>query len=191
MAIPFWRYKDYSDDGCSIYECLNCYKEWEARTSPKYSEWKFCPYCGCVWEGEKEWDAEAKWNNKKGIPLEKDVRLLLPIFVVEKRFVPIDGSEPTEWELISKEMKSFFDAVYDLEFYSAQEANSEIFWSKEEYRINYEPCSSEVYKDLQWKDTETSNYVRKKWTQYKKNVSLIDKAWDRQVSIHSNKDKEI
>jgi len=43
MSIPFWRYQDGSDDGCSVYECLSCYKGWEARTNPKYSEWKFCP----------------------------------------------------------------------------------------------------------------------------------------------------
>ena len=53
--IKYWRNKENTDDGCSIYECLSCYNTWEARTCPKWSEWKYCPYCGVEWEGEKEW----------------------------------------------------------------------------------------------------------------------------------------
>lgn len=84
MSISFWRYKDFSDDGCAFYECLNCYETWEARTNPKYSEWKFCPYCGCEWEGEKDWDQQAKWDRKMGTPLKSNQRLCLPLFVAEK-----------------------------------------------------------------------------------------------------------
>ena len=34
MSIPKWRYVRYTDDGCSLYQCLNCYNGWEARTEP-------------------------------------------------------------------------------------------------------------------------------------------------------------
>jgi len=52
MSIPAWRKVEYTDDGCSIYECLSCYNQWEARSNPEYSEWKFCPYCAIMWEKE-------------------------------------------------------------------------------------------------------------------------------------------
>jgi hypothetical protein len=67
MSINFWRYVKYTDDGASVYQCLHCYKEWEARTSPGYTDkeeytpnWKFCPYCGIQWQKEKCWDEEKK-----------------------------------------------------------------------------------------------------------------------------------
>jgi hypothetical protein len=49
--IPKWREKRYTDDGCSLYECLNCKNIWESRSTPEYG-WKFCPYCGIEWVGE-------------------------------------------------------------------------------------------------------------------------------------------
>ena len=55
MSVSRWRRVEYTDDGCSIYECLSCYKRWEARTNPSY-EWKFCPYCASEWTGEEEYD---------------------------------------------------------------------------------------------------------------------------------------
>ncbi len=58
MSINYWRYKDYTDDGCSIYQCLKCYGEWEGRGAPGYHyegkynpTWRFCPICGTQWLG--------------------------------------------------------------------------------------------------------------------------------------------
>ena len=34
MSIPRWRYVRYTDDGSSLYQCLNCYNDWDARTAP-------------------------------------------------------------------------------------------------------------------------------------------------------------
>jgi rRNA maturation endonuclease Nob1 len=42
MSIPQYRYVEYTDDGCSRYECLNCYCQFEVRDIP----WKYCPGCG-------------------------------------------------------------------------------------------------------------------------------------------------
>jgi hypothetical protein len=71
MSINRWRNKIGTDDGCSIYECLSCYKEWEARTSPKWAEWVHCPYCGCIWEGEIENTSEKTWE-RQGYKYSKD-----------------------------------------------------------------------------------------------------------------------
>lgn len=38
MAIPRWRYVRYTDDGSALYQCLNCYCYWDARTEPGYFE---------------------------------------------------------------------------------------------------------------------------------------------------------
>lgn len=59
MSINYWRYVEYTDDGCSRYQCLSCYKQWESRTVPGYfglddsycPVFKFCPFCGVQWAG--------------------------------------------------------------------------------------------------------------------------------------------
>lgn len=62
MSIPYWREKEYTDDGCSVFECLNCYCTWESRTPPWHEyegkrsygvKWRMCPICGCLWVGKK------------------------------------------------------------------------------------------------------------------------------------------
>lgn len=62
MSIPYWREVKYTDDGCSVYQCLNCYSEWEGRSAPWWSEdgkkpdrkgvWNLCPVCGITWIGQ-------------------------------------------------------------------------------------------------------------------------------------------
>jgi hypothetical protein len=62
MSIPYWREVQYTDDGCSVYQCLNCYSKWESRTAPWWSKdgkkpekegiWNRCPVCGCRWVGQ-------------------------------------------------------------------------------------------------------------------------------------------
>lgn len=34
--LPYWRYVEYTDDGCSIYQCLSCMNKWESRDAPGY-----------------------------------------------------------------------------------------------------------------------------------------------------------
>ena len=51
MSIARFREVQYADDGCSIYQCLNCYEDWESRTTPQ--SWTFCPCCGIRWEGRE------------------------------------------------------------------------------------------------------------------------------------------
>jgi len=67
MSIPFWRNKNYTDDGCSIYQCLSCYGTWEARTPPERKGYNsgfiYCPCCGIKWKGEIE-QKEEEWRNE-------------------------------------------------------------------------------------------------------------------------------
>jgi hypothetical protein len=60
MSIPYWREFQYTDDGCSVYQCLNCYSKWESWGAPWWSEdghkpvgkkgiWVYCPVCGVEW----------------------------------------------------------------------------------------------------------------------------------------------
>ena len=49
LGIPYWRHVDWSDDGCSLFQCLNCKNGWEARTDPG-AEWLEEKYC---WESKK------------------------------------------------------------------------------------------------------------------------------------------
>lgn len=51
MSIPKFRDCGYTDEGCSLYQCLSCKNQWESRSSPEYG-WRFCPYCGVQWTGE-------------------------------------------------------------------------------------------------------------------------------------------
>lgn len=55
-GIPYWRNVNYTDDGCSLFQCLSCKHKWESRTSPDSfdGDWKFCPVCGREWKGEKK-----------------------------------------------------------------------------------------------------------------------------------------
>lgn len=63
MSIPKWREIEYTDDGCSLYQCLHCYEKWEGRSSPEYG-WKFCPFCGVKWDGQEfaRKGTESRWH---------------------------------------------------------------------------------------------------------------------------------
>lgn len=73
MSINYWRYKEGTDDGCAIYQCLSCYKAWESRTAPGFHSvegvyhpyFHFCPCCGVKWEGCRMTDPEnyREWQN--------------------------------------------------------------------------------------------------------------------------------
>lgn len=64
-----WRTVKHTDDGCSVYQCLSCKKQWESRTVPGYIsaqyqgfepiegtiEYKphqdYCGFCGIKFDG--------------------------------------------------------------------------------------------------------------------------------------------
>ena len=41
-TVPYYRVVRYTDDGCSLYQCLACKGGWEARG---HGGWNYC--CGC------------------------------------------------------------------------------------------------------------------------------------------------
>lgn len=63
-----WRSIEYTDDGCTKYQCLACKVIWEARTSPEHAHWRFCPVCGTQWSGrlpDNEVGSEKAWARKR------------------------------------------------------------------------------------------------------------------------------
>jgi hypothetical protein len=68
MSIELWRYVKYTDEGCGLYQCLNCYKMWEGRDDPHY--WNYCPHCGVEWIAQNicrssdtpKWQWELGWH---------------------------------------------------------------------------------------------------------------------------------
>lgn len=34
MGVPFWRSVRYTNDGCHLFQCLECKAEWESVTAP-------------------------------------------------------------------------------------------------------------------------------------------------------------
>lgn len=65
-----WRTVRYTDDGCSLYQCLNCKNQWESRSIPGYitadytedyrtiegtfryiPKQHYCAYCGIKFDG--------------------------------------------------------------------------------------------------------------------------------------------
>lgn len=73
--LNLWRYVHYTDDGCSIFECLKCYGRWEGRSEPGYihhethqyiPSWHFCPICGTQWLGKRTTEAERLYDKAYG-----------------------------------------------------------------------------------------------------------------------------
>jgi hypothetical protein len=50
MGLNKYRYVEYADDGCEVYECLSCKAQWEVRSFPTV----YCGNCGVKFEGKHE-----------------------------------------------------------------------------------------------------------------------------------------
>lgn len=171
MSVPHWRYVNYTDDGCSIYQCLNCYNKWEARTAPGrydpyeyidepvsgctvvkrgdgthyyflerdiplYKEgWKFCPHCGCEWDGAivPDYDNEYMYQGRR-LEVYRMVKNL-PYsssqpdwyWLIQERQVWADRDGPEDWKGFRK---------YDPRRYSALDIYKELQWVREN-RFDY------------------------------------------------------
>jgi len=118
MSIPMWIKKDYTNDGCSIYQCLNCYKSWEARTNPEYSNWKYCPVCGIIWTQEKK-SERPEWKSKRWV---NDEEPLNPCqFIIEKRTIHSDGTIIPWQKCRNYYIRNKSDALYYLNELKQQE----------------------------------------------------------------------
>jgi hypothetical protein len=70
VSINYWREVEYTDDGCSAFQCLNCYKQWEARTSPGQHTYECgeCEYCVTkVWKSEA-WSCYGNAKHRRYVP---------------------------------------------------------------------------------------------------------------------------
>jgi hypothetical protein len=50
MTLNKYRYLEYADDGCSVYECMSCKAQWEVRSVPTV----YCGNCGIKFDGKHE-----------------------------------------------------------------------------------------------------------------------------------------
>ena len=133
MSIPRWRYVNYTDDGCAVFQCLACKGQWEGRSEPGWFDcyeevpeptedsftvlvgeekkprhtrkrdtpiykpvWRFCPLCGCEWEGPIECsdDNERMFGPKRAAKAQR-VRAILDTYPLEKRYG--NHHEPEWW----------------------------------------------------------------------------------------------
>ena len=121
--INHWRLVKHTDDGCSVYECLSCLAEWEARTSPECG-WKFCPACGTRWNGplpnyrelaNKAWERRRqRWVAPH---YERGKRLSAPEWRCESRNLnydqdwepdgtPFQGTAKAAWSWLHRQRKN-------------------------------------------------------------------------------------
>jgi hypothetical protein len=90
----------YTDDGCSIYQCLECKAQWESRGNPESGHWRFCPVCGTSWRGRMPNDDEAserRWERHSRWPTDKQKKLASlcdPLWQVYFKNRFSDGWEP-------------------------------------------------------------------------------------------------
>jgi hypothetical protein len=100
-----WRSVEYTDDGCTEYQCLACKATWESRTNPEHAHWRFCPACGTQWTGrlpdneagsEKAWERKSRyWQSRNA---ERARRLQLPWWQWEyfSHWFPEESWQPDE-----------------------------------------------------------------------------------------------
>lgn len=50
MSVPRWRSVSSEYDGHEVFQCLNCYNQFNSTGS--LEGWKFCPFCGLEWSGQ-------------------------------------------------------------------------------------------------------------------------------------------
>lgn len=107
MSIPIIREVHYTDDGCTWYQCLNCYTNIEMRNHPwpqwkSGKKWNYCPYCGCKFKG---YMPESRLKEYYDDPSVR-TRPLIFTFELWSRTIWGDGDDP-DWE---KDMTSSKEA---------------------------------------------------------------------------------
>lgn len=92
--INKYRRVEYTDDGCTAYECLKCKAQWEARNF-----WNvYCGKCGTKWDGELVWDTEKCGAHRKYL-FETDYYADKPYWTAQVRWYHKDGTEfGVEWK---------------------------------------------------------------------------------------------
>ncbi len=68
--FPYYRTIQYTDDGCTAYQCLACKATWEARYMPT----KFCGACGIELKGHHESREHGYREWRENIPQSKPIK---------------------------------------------------------------------------------------------------------------------
>jgi len=132
MSIPFWRTANYSDDGCSIFECLSCYRTWELRGSP--NNWKYCPFCGTIWLGEKTTNPVKYYDD----PAYRTERIFPLSFRIEEKYIDSEGSSDLPWKTLYGGLKGAEyanDSIKDLRKKEQEDYKEYPFLGRHIYRI--------------------------------------------------------
>jgi hypothetical protein len=135
MPVPKWRVSKDSDDGCTIYQCLSCYNDWESRTSP------------ASWGGKVTQRDDGKWwwNTEYGSeqgPFDSCEEACLKTFTW--RFCPYCGIE-WQGQQISERVEMLQNLPYKCYWddpESQSEYDNEKIWviqKKTTYRYDTEP----------------------------------------------------
>ena len=138
MAVPCWRSVRYTDDGCSLYECLSCYNQWEGRTAPGW----FDPFEKVP---EPTSDSFTSTRTIDGVQVTEHIgRRDMPIYKPGWRFCPTCGVEwagPIRCDVDNERMLGPRRAkILELvnEYYTTHSRSKEsTYWWIIEERISY------------------------------------------------------
>lgn len=120
MGIPYWREVGYCDDGVTEYQCLSCKSKWQSRGYGL--DFKYCPYCGIEWAGSKEWDTNAReqqrYNYHRALRSLREPIKLNKYYIME-RFAVFDHKtnqygEYTDWSEGGYRRGGDYVITYDL-----------------------------------------------------------------------------
>ena len=113
MGLNKYRYVEYADDGCDVYECMSCKDRWEVRSFPTV----YCGNCGVKFEGKHEcrshveprWEYERFTKHQKyyDSPLRygsdereayEAARAKEKVWVIQKRTIQLESSYKWDYE---------------------------------------------------------------------------------------------
>jgi len=132
MSIPFWRNVGYTNDGCSLTECLTCYNRWELRSN--MSHWKYCPFCGTIWLGEKTVTQKEYY----GHPDCREDRIYPLSFRIESKFIDTDGTDILPWNIAHAGLKGApyaYKCLKDALIEEKQSQKEYPYLGKRKYRV--------------------------------------------------------
>jgi hypothetical protein len=142
VSIPVLREVGYTDDGCTEYQCLNCYEYIEIRNNPRPTwkggkNWKWCPYCGCEWESFKNYDETKKKYYDNVNARTKRIRPLN--FTLWSRVHWKDKDGLSDWLDWDKEATGHKEYVLQRKRYLQKHFEENNWYDKYEFKFTSEP----------------------------------------------------
>lgn len=88
-----YRKVRYTDDGCVLFECLQCKGSFEAR----HAGFVYCGHCGTKWEGALVWDEDAHYERAK-LRWPRKEAISKPEWQTQSRTVFGEDISQADWE---------------------------------------------------------------------------------------------